>query len=1032
MRVPANQLAQDPKDTKTARQQVAAVNDQADTVEGRRAALATLEEATRLFLDSNEKLEAARTLYRIGRLHLLLNEPKKAIVSHNTALKLLLQTPSDETEVDNLNGLGAAYVHLNTFELAEPPLQRALTRSQRSNYKVGQAEALLTLSQGQNFKNHIVALETAQKALALSEALGDKTGIARTYTQIGECYTALHSLDDSKQSYQSALALWIELRNPEGQASALIAMGFIEYRRGDWEKAISFHTEAAGLLTDKSDPMKLGQVAIGLGEAFIASGTPETGLTYYKRGLEYYRQTQKPDYISYAIWGIGRTNYLLGNYTEAIKHLQSALDLETKDSIQAALCHMFLARVYLATGEYGVALDHLKTALPIYERTINPKEVAQVRGLMGQVYQQQGDSARARQYYKEALDIFARLNDNVNLAVIYFALGGLELKHGNLDESESLLRKSIEVTENMRRISTSSDLTAAFSATVHDRYESYAECLMRKHYAKPGDGFDVRAFETSEVSRGRALVDVLQATRTVVAPGLDPHLAEQEQSLRQTLRVKADLKVRLLATSYKNEDLIAVESEIAQLDTRYKKVLETIQARYPSFEQINRPTGWDLRQIQEKVVRDDETLLIEYLLGEERSYVWAVTRDRITSYELPSESVIDAAAKQVYRLLATAPTAQTSIELDQASLELSKMVLAPIAHNLNKRRILLVADGALNYIPFQTLLSPSDNGQQLVANHEVINAPSASILGQLRQETGRRQPAAYTLAAFGDPVFAANYAQSSDNNNGELIASDQIPNNERKQTAVRDIEINEDSFEPSRLQPLFYAKHELANLRGVAGNQTLLATRFDASRQKLQQTDLTKFAVLHFATHGVLNPKRLEKSGLFLSTVNRKGETVDGFVRLSDIYNLHAPVDLVVLSACRTGLGKDVRGEGIIGITRGFMYAGASSVVASLWKVDDEATAELMKLFYTNLLKGGMTPAAALSAAQKSIRQQERWRSPYYWAAFTLQGDNRAVINRARNTITFEYENLVALGSLLVLAAIVGWSYRRNYREVNR
>ena len=718
----------------------------------------------------------------------------------------------------------------------------------------------------------------------------------------------------------------------------------------------------------------------------------------------------------------------MGNYREALDNMQTARNeaQANRDFTLVAFCDDFLGRTFYALGDHAIALSHFQSALDGYLGTKNPMEAARMRALMGQVFEVEGEFERARKDYETAIETFRGLSDVINESATLYAIGRLELKQNNLDVSNTYLRRSIDVTEEMRRVSTSNDLTAAFSATVHERYESYVDCLMRKHKAQPGQGFELRAFETSEMSRGRALVELLQATQTNFAPGLDPQLGEQEKSLRQSLRVKEDSRVRLLSTAYKKEDIAALESEIAQLDAQYKQVLETIHARYPSFEQLNRPTGWNATQIQEQVVADDETLLLEYSLGADRSYVWAVTRDRITSHELPSETVINEAARKVYKLLETAPTEQTIKQLDQAAQALSQLILLPVASELGKRRIIVVADGALNYIPFQFLPAPSAEREQLVATHEVINAPSASALGQLRQEKIRRQPAANVLAAFGDPVFASNYAQYKSPNSGEQIASVQSPNDERMKTALRDIELNGDSVDPSVIQPLFYAKQELANLREVAGNQTFLATGFDASREKVQNTDLTKFSILHFATHGVLDPRRPESSGLILSTINRGGQTQDGFLGLSDIYNLHAPVDLVVLSACRTGLGKDVRGEGLIGITRGFMYAGASSVVASLWKVDDEATAELMKKFYSNMLQHGMTPAAALRAAQNSIRQQPQWRSPYYWAAFTIQGDYRGVIKVARANSTSAFANGIVFVSSLLMLALVAWSYRRH------
>lgn len=852
----------------------ASSNDNATNLKERQEALKNLEEAARLFQSGGEIVEAARVLNRVGRLQLLLNQPAASIESHQRALDLLKHSLSVEIEVNNLNGLAAAYLLLgNREDVAETTLHRAILLSQQSANRAGEAEALLELSERQNHDNHMVALETAKKALTLWKNLDNKAGLVHAYLHIGQYYQAQQMLADSTQNYETALQLSRELNNPPEQAEALINLGFIEHRKGDWQAAISYFAQAQPLLDEKAEPERMGDIAAGLAEAFTESGLPEIGLVHYQRALEYFRQTQDPSAVNYVIWGLGRTYYFLGDFEVAKNHFEQVLAEVKPTSLYAAGSHEYLGRVYFSTGEYGAALQHLQLALPIYERAVNPKEEAEVRGLMGQVYQQQGDIERARQYYQQALDIFTRLADRVNLAVIYYALGRLELKQGNLNAAETYLRQSIEITEDMRRVSTSSDLTASFSATVHERYENYIGCLMRKHQAQPGQDFNVRAFETSELSRGRALVELLQATQTALAPGLDPQLAEQEKSLRQSLRVKENSKVTLLGSTYKKEELAAVEGDIAQLESQYKQVLETIRARYPSFEQLNRPTGWDVRQIQEKVVADNETLLLEYSLGPDRSYVWTVTRDQIASYELPSENVINEAAQKVYRLLATLPSSQSANELDQAAQELSQMILLPVAADLNKRRILIVADGALNYIPFQSLAAPTADREQLLVAHEVINAPSASILGQLRQETVRRQPATNTLAAFGDPIFASNYAQRKESNSSEQVAYVQTPNNESMRAALRDVELNGDSFDPSVIKPLFYAKLELANLREVAGDETFLATGFDASREKLQSTDLTKYAVLHFATHGVLDPKRPENSGLFLSTIKRNGQT---------------------------------------------------------------------------------------------------------------------------------------------------------------
>jgi CHAT domain-containing protein len=228
---------------------------------------------------------------------------------------------------------------------------------------------------------------------------------------------------------------------------------------------------------------------------------------------------------------------------------------------------------------------------------------------------------------------------------------------------------------------------------------------------------------------------------------------------------------------------------------------------------------------------------------------------------------------------------------------------------------------------------------------------------------------------------------------------------------------------------LFYAARELTNLRELAGSDALVLSDVAATRDSLLKTDLAQYAILHLATHGIFDPDRPEDSGLLLSTTNREGQQLDGFLRLQDIYELRAPVELVVLSACETALGRDVQGEGLVGVTRGFMYAGASSVLASLWKVDDAATAELMKLFYTNMLNRGMTPGEALRAAQNSIRQDPNWRSPYYWAAFTLQGEYRQAIKPVTTPRATSVRYALIVGVILTLLA--GFAlYRR--RKITR
>ena len=978
------------------------------TVAARQESLAAHLKSAREQRKANDLLNAVKSLNQAGRLQLKLNLPGEALATFSESLALTDQIDSSEAKVDALNGLAAAHIHSAKHSLALPLVQQAISISEQKNYPRGRAEALLLLSDCENTTNHAQALKTANDALALSQSIGDKRGIIRSNLVIGGYHLAQNSLEDATRSYETALALSDEAGLKDPKAEALIYLGFIEYRRGAWHNVTKYLWEARKLIDAESEPFKMTQITTSIADAYLESGLPEIALPKHYEALEYIRKTNNPLNIVKVRWGIGRALYYSGKYPEALAELESAL-AEAKpfnNTVVMAMFHDFLGRTHAAMNEPDTALQHFQTALPLYADSKTMMETARTHALIGQVYESKHQPDQARQSYLKALETFDANADQVNQSATLFALGRLEMKNGNYEIAEKHLQRSIDVTENMRRTSTSRDLTAAFSATVHDRYQQYIQCLMRDHRNPAAESRVVLAFERSESARARSLAELLRVNDTNLL-NVDPELSKQERSLRQSLKVKEDERVSLLREKYEKQQLEKLDAELERLNTEYKNVLATIDQRYPAFGQLTQPQSWNLRRIQEEVIEDDDTLLLEYLLGPEKSYVWVVTRTSMTSYELPSQTVITDAVKKVYALVSEKPKSETKDNLDQASRELAQMIISPIADQLQKQRILVAADGALNYIPFQIL--PGANADVLVSQREITYVPSASILGELRKEASRRGVREKVLAAIGNPDFAEKNEQTA---------------------STRSILLDADTGDPKDLGPLFHAGREIENLRAVATEEnTFAATQREATRDRLLSLDLSRFAILHFATHGILRPSNPDKSGLYLSTINSDGQPVEGFVGLQDIYSLRAPVDLVVLSACQTGLGKDFRGEGLIGLTRGFMYAGATSVVASLWKVEDEATAELMKIFYTEMLKNGKTPAEALRIAQNTIRQEPRWSAPHYWAGFTLQGEYRYVVNSSRGWAVYQ---IVLLSAAILLAGVLFaflWRKRRTIQQ---
>jgi CHAT domain-containing protein len=372
--------------------------------------------------------------------------------------------------------------------------------------------------------------------------------------------------------------------------------------------------------------------------------------------------------------------------------------------------------------------------------------------------------------------------------------------------------------------------------------------------------------------------------------------------------------------------------------------------------------------------------------------VWAVTPDSLKTFELPKREQVEKVARElseslmarsVPQSLETPAQRRTRIaeadeKFQRAAVQLSRMILAPAASEFGKKRLVIVSDGALQYVPFAAL-SVSSN-RPIILDHELVSLQSASAFAIQRHNLANRELAPRAVAVIADPVFSTNDAR---------LKSGAPAKESIAQASTRIIEHTSGSASGQLSIPrLPFTRWEADQILAVAPRESSMKMLdFRANRSVATSDELSKYRYVHFATHGYLDTTRAGLSAIVLSMVDEQGKPLDGFLRTHDIYNLKLPAELVVLSACETGLGKDVTGEGLEGLTRGFMYAGARRVIVSLWNVNDKATAALMQRLYAGMLRGNKTPAAALRAAQVEMLRMRPWQSPYYWAAFVVQGD---------------------------------------------
>jgi CHAT domain-containing protein/Tfp pilus assembly protein PilF len=913
-------------------------------------------------------------------------------------------------------------------------------------YKIGLAHDLLS--------DYPKALEYYGQALEIRRATGNRRGEGQALSSIGVVYAALGDYPKALEHYQQALAIQREAGDRAAEAAVLHSTGTLYWRQGEPQKALEYYNQALALRREADDLRGEGETLIGIGATYRVMGETQNALDYYARALAIKRDVGDRRGAAITLHNMATAYSTLGDFEKALEHFAHSLALRRETGDRAGEGHVLagMGTAYRFLGDTGKAMENYSQALSIARAVRNRSGEADVLGDMARTHELAGETEKAAElyrqalilqreignrrgetfvlsrlgmahvaagepekglgYFAEALTLMRAMKDRNGEAEALMGVARAEASRGDLAAARRAAEASLELTELLRTRVAQQELRTTYLALKEADYKFYIDVLMRLHAQQPGAGFDAEALLASERGRARSLLEILAEARADIREGADPSLLERERDLQRRINTKAVHHAQLFGG--KNaQQAEAVAKEIDSLLAEYQQVRAEIRRRSPRYAALAQPSPLTADEIRREVL-DPETLLLEYSLGAERSFLWAVTHNSLTSHVLPGRVEVERAARRVYDLLtarnqhpAGETPAQRSARLERADAEyaeaasaLSRMVLGPVAAQLGTKRLVVVGEGALQYVPFGALPAPASSGgpkkagsayRPLVADHEIVALPSASVVAVLRRELKGRAPAHRSVAVLADPVFRGDDPRIMSARmkvKGEAGATPQeavatIRPSSGLERAARETGVSE-------FGRLRFSRQEAEAIAALAPpDGTLKAVDFAASRATATSPELARYRVLHFATHGLLNSQRPELSGVVLSLVDEQGQPQDGFLRLHEIYNLRLGAELVVLSACRTALGREVRGEGLIGLTRGFMYAGAPRVVASLWGIDDRATAELMRRFYEGVLKGGQRPAAALRAAQVSMWKEGRWRSPHYWAGFVALGEWR-------------------------------------------
>jgi CHAT domain-containing protein/tetratricopeptide (TPR) repeat protein len=950
-----------------------ALLEQMETAESKRKAIERYLEASRLYQSLGKRGEAAATLNTIGTVYRQLGEFDKALETYREALQISRAASDRRLEGATLNNMGLAHMQRGEYRKASESYDQAISLRRSVGDRAGEIITLQSISAlHRTLGEYQNALKTNEEALRLSRMTGESEEIASSLNSLGMTLNSLEEYEKALEVFKEALQLYQRTGNLLGEATTLSGVGFTYNMLGEYGKALEAWQKSGGLL----------------------------------------RVTESRRYEAYLLLFTALIHRKLGEYQKALDCLEQTLQIGRAlgDYQMQAFALSNIGIVHVQRSEYQKAVDCFRQLIPLASFIPrNRRGQAALFSYAGIANGHLGRYVTAQYLFNRALQLSRSLGDHYWEVCALYGLALVERNRGNLKDARVQIEAALEIVESMRVKVTDSDLRSTYFGSTQDYYHFYIDLLMSMERGQPSEQHAGAALFASERSRARSLLEGLIEARAEIRQGVDPALLERERMLQQRLNAKATDLTLLLSENHASEQTDAAENEVGALITSYKEVRAQIRATSPHYAALTQPVPLSLKEIQQEVL-DDETLLLEYSLGEERSFLWAVTVGSITSFELPGRKEIESAARQVYQLLTVSHTRQAKREAELAAAGLGQMLLGPVADQLEKRRLLIVADGSLQYIPFGALTKPQsgkaekresggESGGQpignpqsftpLIADHEIVSLPSASVLAVLRRELSSRKPASGLVAVLADPVLSSDDLRvrearfKMEKGTGALITSA-----DDQRTTANSLTRSAKEAGVMSLERLIFTRREAEAILTLAHEgKTLKALDFDANRALAMSPELANYRIVHFATHGLINSQHPELSGLVLSLVDKQGRRQDGFLRAHDLYNLKLEADLVVLSACQTALGKQIKGEGLVGLVRGFMYAGAPRVVASLWDVKDEATAELMKRFYYKMLVEGMRPAAALRAAQVSMWKEPRWQAPYYWAGFMIQGE---------------------------------------------
>lgn len=850
-----------------------------------------------------------------------------------------------------------------------------------------EAQAAKTLAMAAAYQGDFaVAVSGHERALSLYRRTGDQRYEGITLGNLAEVYWKQGSTRKALDAARGSLRLAEATEDGQGIVFGRNGIAAIHVARGEWASALQAYTQTLADLEKWPYPMIEGEVWDGLGVVHQHLADHDESLRAFAKAQDVWKATDNR--VGMADTALHRGEALLAHDQprQAGPAFAEALDLARANGLQSAEVRALrgLGLCAMATGDWSGARHNLEASRAGAQKIGELAAQAQAHRALGDLDARTDQTAQAGMNYERALQLGREAADLGIQATTLASQARLYQRTGQLAPAAAVIEQALAIIEAQVGAVSEPNLRTGYFASLHSYYELGIDILMQLD-AKDGERPHApAALALAERARARSLQDGLAERAIDVRHGVDPNLAAAEALAREDFNSTALQLARLPGNA--NAAARTPLEEAVQLASRQlDRVRGQLRTSHPRYAELTHPQPFSLPELQETWL-DAQTVVLEYWLGEQRSYAWVITRRNLRALELPGRKAIESLADELLdrvrvRDEGPASDVRTSAARERdriasvyaLSRKLASMVLGDALDGLKQRQLAVVADGTLQLVPFGLLLAGGRDA--VVANLELTHLPSLSTLHWLRTDSVSHSRGR-AVAVLADPVFRRD--------------DERLNSPGTQHLAQADVTRSLGNFDLDMLARLPYSRAEARAITSLLPRQRhWLAVDFAANRDAVLSADWRPYSVVHFAAHTLVDLQHPELSGIVLSMFDPQGRPQDGILRMNDIYNLDMPADLVVLSACDSGAGKAVASEGVFSLSRAFFYAGAPRVLASLWAVDDRATAVFMTKFYEALLVEKQSPAAALRAAQLELAGTPRWRSPYYWAGFVLQGDWR-------------------------------------------